>query len=277
MTESAKEKITIIKPKGRFQFINFKEIWEYRELFWTFVVRDIKVRYKQTFIGGLWAILQPLTTMIVFSFFFGTIMNISSDGVPYPIFSYSGLILWVYFTSAVSAASGSLIGSANLITKVYFPRIIIPLAATMTGLVDYLISASLLGVLLIYFKIVPSLYILFILGIAILTWALASGIGLWLSAINVKYRDIRYAVPFFIQLMLFLTPVIYPISIAPNFKNLLILNPMTGLIETHRALILGLNNFSFTPLIISIAITFIIFISGAIYFKSVEKYFTDII
>lgn len=277
MKKQTKEKITIIQPKGRFQFIDLKEIWEYRELFWTFVVRDIKVRYKQTLIGGLWAILQPFTTMIVFSFFFGTIMNISSGGVPYPIFSYSGLILWIYFTSAVSSASGSLIGNTNLITKVYFPRIIIPLAATMTGLVDYLISASLLSVLLIYFKIVPSIYIFFILGIAILTWALASGIGLWLSAINVKYRDVRYAVPFFIQLMLFLTPVIYPISIAPNFKNLLMLNPMTGFIETHRALILGLNNFSFAPLIISIAITFIIFISGAIYFKSVEKYFTDII
>ena len=134
------EKITIIQPKGRFQFIDWKEIWEYRELFGTFVMRDIRVRYKQTFIGVLWAVLQPFGTMIVFSFFFGTIMNIASDGVPYPIFSYAGLILWMYFTSAVSTASGSLIGNTNLITKVYFPRIIIPLAATMTGLVDYVIS-----------------------------------------------------------------------------------------------------------------------------------------
>ena len=277
MKKQTKEKITIIQPKGRFQFIDLKEIWEYRELFWTFVIRDIKVRYKQTLIGGLWAILQPFATMIVFSFFFGTIMNISSDGVPYPIFSYSGLILWMYFTSAVSSASGSLIGSTNLITKVYFPRIIIPLAATMTGLVDYLISASLLGVLLIYFKIVPSMYIFFILGIAVLVWALASGIGLWLSAINVKYRDVRYAVPFFIQLILFLTPVIYPISIAPNFKNLLMLNPMTGYIEAHRALILGTGSFPLGLLLTSILITFVIFFSGAFYFKSVEKYFTDII
>jgi lipopolysaccharide transport system permease protein len=271
------EKITIIQPKGRFQFIDWKEIWEYRELFWTFVMRDIKVRYKQTLIGGLWAVLQPFTTMIVFSFFFGTIMNIASDGVPYPIFSYAGLILWMYFISAVSTASGSLIGSTNLITKVYFPRIIIPLAATMTGLVDYLISSALLSVLLIYFKIVPSVYIFFIFGIAILTWILASGIVLWLSAINVKYRDVRYAVPFFLQLMLFFTPVIYPISIAPRFRNLLLLNPMTGFVETHRTLILGLENFSFTPLLISILITGIIFISGVFYFKSVEKYFTDII
>lgn len=277
MTKTTKEKITIIQPKGRFQFINLKEIWEYRELFWTFVVRDIKVRYKQTLIGGLWAVLQPLITMIVFSFFFGTIMNIASDGVPYPIFSYSGLILWIYFTSAVSAASESLIGNTNLITKVYFPRIIIPLAATITGLVDYLISASLLSVLLVYFQVTPSIYVLLILGIAILTWFLASGIGLWLSAINVKYRDVRYAVPFFIQIMLFLTPVIYPISIAPNFRNLLMLNPMTGFIETHRALVLGLNNFSLTSLIISVVITILIFVSGVLYFKSVEKYFADIL
>lgn len=271
------EKITVIQPKGRFQFIDWQEIWEYRELFWTFVVRDIKVRYKQTLIGGLWAILQPFTTMIVFSFFFGTIMNVASDGVPYPIFSYSGLILWMYFTSAISAASGSLIGSTNLITKVYFPRIIIPLASTMTGLVDYLISALLLVILLIYFQIVPSTFVFLIPILAVLTWFLASGIGLWLSAINVKYRDVRYAVPFFIQLMLFFTPVIYPVSIAPRFKNLLYLNPMTGFIEAHRSLILGLNNFNWPALGIALAMSVLIFVSGAIYFKSVEKYFTDII
>lgn len=271
------EKITIIEPKGRFQFIDWREIWEYRELFLTFVVRDIKVRYKQTFIGGLWAILQPFMTMIVFSFFFGNILKVPSDGVPYPIFSYSGLILWIYFTSAVSAASGSLIGSTSLITKVYFPRIIIPLAATMTGLVDYAISAVLLIGLLIYFQIAPSPFVFLIFGIALLTWILASGIGLWLSAINVKYRDVRYAVPFFIQLMLFFTPVIYPISIAPRFEKLLALNPMTGFIETHRALILGTGKFPLELFFIAIFITLVIFFSGAFYFKSVEKYFTDII
>jgi lipopolysaccharide transport system permease protein len=271
------EKITIIQPKGRFQFIDWKEIWEYRELFWTFVKRDVSVRYKQTFIGGLWAILQPFITMVVFSFFFGTIMNVASGGVPYPIFSYSGLILWMYFTSAISTASGSLIGSASLITKVYFPRIIIPLAATMSGLVDYLISSLLLVFLLIYFQVVPSIFIFLIPMLAVLTWFLASGMGLWLSAINVKYRDVKYVVPFLIQLGLFFTPVIYPISIAPGFRNILLLNPMTGLIETHRSLILGLENFSFIPLLISIFVTGLIFISGAFYFKSVEKYFTDII
>lgn len=271
------EKITVIQPKGRFQFIDVKEIWEYRELFWTFVKRDIQVRYKQTFIGGLWAILQPFVTMVVFSFFFGTIMNVASDGVPYPIFSYSGLILWMYFTSAVSSASGSLIGSANLITKVYFPRIIIPLSATMTGLVDYIISALLLVFLLVYFQIVPSIFIFLIPLLAVLTWLFASGIGLWLSAINVKYRDVRYAVPFFIQLGLFFTPVIYPVSIAPRFKQLLYLNPMTGYIEAHRSLILGLNNFNWSSLLIALLISIIVFISGAFYFKSVEKYFADII
>ena len=276
MMKTNQEKITIIKPKGKFQFIDLKEIWEFRELFWTFVVRDVKVRYKQTIIGGLWAILQPFLTMIVFSFFFGTILKISSNGVPYPIFSYSGLILWTYFTGAVTAASNSLIASSNLLTKVYFPRLIIPLSTTLLGLVDYTIAALLVSVLLIYFKITPTSAIIFVPLITIITWFLASGIGFWLSAVNVKYRDVRFAVPFFIQLLLFITPVIYPTSVAPRFKNLMMLNPMTGLIEAHRAMILNLPINS-TSIMVSIFLTAIIFVSGAFYFKSVEKYFADII
>jgi len=253
------------------------ELWAYRELLFAFVIRDLKVRYKQTVIGAVWAILQPLSTMVVFTFFFGTIAKINSDGVPYPIFSYSGLILWTYFTGALSAASNSMVGATSLITKVYFPRVIIPLSATLTGLVDYLVAATILAVLLVYYAITPPLAMLLLPFLVLLTWLLASGLGMFLAAVNVKYHDVKYAVPFFIQLMLFFTPVIYPISIAPNFKTLLMLNPMTGIIEAHRALILGNIPVNLTSLGISIIMTILIFIGGAIYFRSVEKYFADII
>ena len=271
------EPITIIEPYKGLRFINLRELWSYRELLIAFVIRDLKVRYKQTVIGALWAILQPLSTMVVFTFFFGTIAKISSDGVPYPIFSYSGLILWTYFTTALTSASNSMVGATSLITKVYFPRVIIPLSATLTGLVDYLVAASILAVLLVYYAITPPLAILLLPFLVLLTWFLASGLGMFLAAVNVKYHDVKYAVPFFIQLMMFFTPVIYPISIAPNFKNLLMLNPMTGIIEAHRALILGNHAVNFTSLGISLVMTILIFVGGAIYFRSVEKYFADII
>lgn len=271
------ELLTHIAPTHGLRLLNFSELWQYRELFWAFVIRDLKVRYKQTLIGGLWAILQPLSTMVVFSIFFGTIANISSEGVPYPIFSYAGLILWTYFTTSLTASSNSMVGASSLITKVYFPRIIIPLSATLTGLVDYAVSSLVLALLLIYYSIIPPLSIAFLPLLIILTWILVSGIGLFLSALNVKYHDVKYVVPFFIQLMLFFTPVIYPISIAPNYKHLLLLNPMTGIIEFHRGIILGNVALNWVGLGISALITLIIFVGGALYFRSVEKYFADII
>jgi len=271
------EKITVIQPHHGLRFINLRELWEYRELFWAFVVRDIKVRYKQTVIGALWAILQPLSTMVVFTFFFGQLAKIGSDGVPYPVFSYSGLILWTYFTGALTAASNSMLGASGLITKVYFPRVIIPLSATLTGLIDYLVAAIILAILLIYFGITPPLTILILPLLIAITWLLVSGIGMFLAAVNVKYHDVKYAVPFIIQLGMFFTPVIYPISIAPNFKTLLMLNPMTGIIEAHRAVILGNHPVNLSALGISIALTVAIFVGGALYFRSVEKYFADII
>ena len=269
--------ITVITARRRLTFIDFHEIWVYRELFWTFVTRDLKVRYKQTLIGGLWAVFQPLVTMIIFSVFFGAVVKISSDNVPYPIFSYAGLILWTYFAGALSAASNSLVNSSNLITKVYFPRIIIPLAATLTGLVDYAVATTLLVVLFIMYHITPPVTIVFLPVILLLTWFLASGIGLWLSAINVKYRDVVYATPFFISILLYVTPIIYPVSIAPRYHALLTLNPLTGLIEAHRALILGNHPVDLNSLLISVIVSAIIFATGALYFRSVERYFSDII
>lgn len=269
-------KVTVIKPSSKFHFIDFYELWLYRELLLTFVKRDLKVRYRQTIIGGLWAIIQPFTTMVIFSFFFGHLAQISSGGVPYPIFSYSGLVLWVYFSNAVSSASGSMVANAGLITKVYFPRIIIPIATTITGLVDYAIAISIIIILMSYYHITPTLSLLILPITVFMTWLLAIGIGLWLSAMNVKYRDVGYVLPFFIQLLLFVTPVIYPTSIAPNFKNLLMLNPMTGIIEAHRAMILG-STINWVGLAISAIIISIILFTGTAYFRSVEKYFADII
>lgn len=266
-----------ISPRKNIAFPDLKEIWNYRELLFTFVMRDLTVRYRQTIIGGLWAIVQPLTTMIIFSFFFGYLAQISGDGVPYPIFSYSGLVLWMYFANALTAASGSVVSAAGLFTKVYFPRLIVPLAASMTGIVDYFIALIILVGLMIFYQITPPLMIVFLPLLVFLTWLLATGIGFWLSAINVKYRDVGFIMPFFIQLMMYVTPVIYPVSIAPNFKHILAINPMTGIIETHRSLILGIREINYTSLTFSIVITLIIFITGAIYFRSVERKFADIV
>lgn len=268
---------TIIKPTNKLQFLNIQEIFNYRELLFSLVKRDLQVRYRQTIIGGLWAIVQPLTTMIIFSFFFGHLANISGGGVPYPIFSYAGLLLWTYFTGAITASSASMVASSSLITKVYFPRIIIPIAATITGLVDYAVASLVLIVLMFYYQIMPSTQILLAPLTLLLTWFLAMGMGFWLSAINVKYRDVGYVLPFFIQLMLFITPVIYPSSIAPNFRSVLALNPMTGIIDAHRAMILGGLPINWGALGISAVLVILIFVTGSAYFKKVERYFADII
>lgn len=269
--------VTIIKPTSKLQFLNLREIWPYRELLFSFVKRDIQVRYRQTVIGGLWAIIQPFSTMVIFSFFFGHLAGISGGGVPYPIFSYSGLLLWTYFTGSLTSASSSMVTSAGLITKVYFPRIIIPISATITGLLDYVVASLILIALMFYYQIMPTAMILLVPLTVFLAWMLAMGIGFWLSALHVKYRDVGYILPFFIQLLLFMTPVIYPSSIAPNFKFLLSLNPMTGIIDAHRAMILGGLPINWGALGISTILVFVILLTGSAYFKSVEKYFADII
>ena len=271
------EDITVIKPSKGLLRIDFKELYKYRELFFTLATKDIKVKYKQTIIGGLWAIVQPLITMIVFTIFFGNVMKVPSDGVPYAIFSYSGLLLWIYFTNALSSSSGSLIANASLVSKVYFPRLIIPLASTLVGIIDYIIAFFIVFGLMFYYDFVPGIGLLLIPVIVFFTWMLASGIGFWLSAVNVKYRDVQYVIPFFIQLLIFVTPVIYPISIAGKYTWLLMLNPMSGFIEAHRAMILGNQCINFNMIGISILFTLIIFITGIIYFKSVERYFADVI
>jgi len=270
--------VIVIKPSKGWAAINFKDLWHYRELLYFLTWRDIKVRYKQTLIGAGWAILQPFFTMIVFTIFFGKMAKISSEGIPYPIFSYSGLLLWTYFSTAVTNSGNSLVGSSNLITKVYFPRLIVPLSSSLAGIIDYFIALSILIVMIFYYHITVTPYLLLLPVLLFIAFIAATGLGLWLSAMNVKYRDIRYALPFFIQLLLFVTPVIYPTSIVPEkYRWLLALNPISGVIEAHRTCILAHQSINWQSLSISIVMTLLIFITGAFYFRRVERFFADII
>jgi len=265
----------IIKPQKGLASLNLLEIIKYRELFLSLVLRDIKVRYKQTIVGSLWAIIQPLTAMVLFSFFFGKIAKIPSDGIPYPIFSYAGLLLWTYFSGAVNMASGSVASNAGLITKVYFPRPIIPIAATMVGLIDYAIALIILIGMMIFYKFTPTINIIFLPILLFFTWLLSAGIGFWFSATNVLYRDIKILLGFIMQLWIYATPVIYPLSVAGNFKWIVVLNPMTGIIESHRSIFLNTPMPDLGILIYSALFAIVVFITGLFYFKSIERRFAD--
>lgn len=270
--------ITIIKPKKVFSLEDLREVWRYKELLYFFTWRDFKVRYKQTTIGILWAIFQPFMTMVVFSLFFGTLLKIPSDGVPYPIFVYTGLLFWQFFSSALSETSGTLIANQAIITKVYFPRLILPLSAVTTKLVDFGIAAIILVGMMIYYGFTPHLSGLLILPLLlIITFMAAVGGGLFLAAVNVKYRDVRFVLPYFIQILLFLTPVIYPASIAGKYSWLLAFNPMMGVIQTARASLFGTAPINWLLILISFIATAVLLIVGTIYFKKVERYFADII
>lgn len=271
-------KTTIIKPKKTFSWNDLKEIWQYKELLYFFTWRDIKVRYKQTAIGVLWAIFQPFMTMVVFSVFFGGFAKMPSDGIPYPIFVYTGLLLWQFFSSALSETSNCLISNQAIITKVYFPRLILPISSVATKLVDFAIASVILVGLMAYYNYLPNLTGLLIIPLLLLITFMASvGLGLFLAAINVKYRDVRYALPFFIQILLFVTPVIYPASIAGKYSWILAMNPMTGVIKAARAAILGNAPINWELLLISGVACLIMLIIGIIYFKKTERYFADIV
>ena len=273
-----KSNAIVIQPSRGWRLINLGELWRYRELLYFLTWRDIKVRYKQTLLGAAWAILQPFFTMIVFTLFFGKIAKLPSDGTPYPIFYYSGLLLWTYFANGVSFSANSLVGGANLITKIYFPRLLMPMSSTIAGLLDYLIALSILVVMMFVYHITPTIAMLLLPFLMLCGFFAATGAGLWFSAMNVRYRDIRYVIPFLIQLWLFATPVIYPTTMLPErFRWLLSLNPMGGVIEAHRAAILGNKPIDWNSLLVSVAMILLIFISGAFYFKRMERSFADII
>ena len=270
--------ITIIEPKKGWIPIDLKEIWNYRELLYFLTKRDIKVRYKQTVLGGLWAIIQPVFTMVVFTLFFGRLAKMPSDGIPYPIFVYAGLLPWTYFANALSASGNSLVGSANLITKVYFPRLIVPASASLAGLLDFFVAMIVLGGMMIYYQFVPGFGILLFPFLVGLTFLCSVGVGLWLSALNVQYRDIRYVIPFLIQIWMFVSPVIYPVSMVKGkYQWLLALNPMGGVIKAYRASLLGDLPIDWFLLGISTIIILVIFVTGLYYFRRMERYFADVV
>lgn len=277
MSDMTRDRV-IIKPRGRLAAIDFAALWEYRELLYFLTLRDIKVRYKQTAIGIVWAVIQPVMQMIVFTIFFGHLAGLPTEGLPGPVFYFSGTLIWLYFSQSLSSSSNSIVGSANLITKVYFPRLIIPLSASLSGIVDYAVASVILLGLMLYYGIVPGVAMLLVPMTLIGAFIAATGMGLWLSALNVKYRDVRYVVPYFIQLLMFATPVIYPVTFVPEpYRWILALNPISGVIEAHRSCFVGHKPIDWDMLALSLIVGLVIFISGLYFFRSTEKTFSDII
>ena len=269
----------VIRRKKGWISLNLREILEFRDLLYFLVWRDIKVRYKQTALGVLWVILQPLLAMILFTIIFGKLARVPSDGIPYPLFVYSGLLLWNFFSAALNNSGSSLIANSNLISKVYFPRLIIPASATLSGILDFLISSVIFIGICIFYNATPQVAgIILIPFLLFLVIMVAIGCGLWLSALNVEYRDFQYVIPFLIQIWMFATPVIYPSTLFPEkYRWLLALNPMCGIIEVFRAISIGHHQIEWELLGISIVISSLIFISGLFYFKKVERSFADVI
>jgi len=276
--DTAATPVTVIRPPKGWIPVNLRELWAYRELLYFFTWRDIKVRYKQTLFGFAWAIIQPVFMMIVFSLFFGALAKLPSEGIPYPLFSYAAVLPWTLFSEGLSRSSNSLVQDANLLQKVYFPRLLMPLSGVLSPVVDFAIAFVVLIALMLYFGYYPSVMMLLILPFLLLELMLATGIGMWLSAINVEYRDVRYAIPFLIQLGLFASPVVYPVTFVPERFQVVygLLNPMAGIIEGFRWAILGTKPPSYL-LIASVAIIIVILISGAFYFRRREKAFADVV
>lgn len=277
MIESKSSSITMIQPVGKFEGLNLRELWSYRDLLFFLIWRDVTVRYKQTLLGAAWAIIQPFFTMIVFSLFFGRLAKVPSDGIPYPIFVYAALLPWTYFSTALGQSANSLVGSANLITKVYFPRLIIPASMVVAGLVDFAIAIVILIAMMIYYGISPTGAILLLPLFLLLAIMTALAAGLWLSALNVNYRDVRHIMPFLIQFWMFATPVAYPSSLLSEpWRTVYGLNPMVGVIEGFRWALLGAPPPG--PLIgVSVLVSLIAFVGGLFYFRRMEETFADVV
>jgi lipopolysaccharide transport system permease protein len=267
-----------IAPSGGFVPLKIGELWEYRELLFFLVWRDVKVRYKQTALGVLWAIIQPVMTMVVFSIFFGKLGKLSSDGIPYPIFSFAALVPWTLFSNGLTQATNSLVGSSNLIKKVYFPRLIIPVASVLAGVVDFLLAFAVLLVLMFFYGIVPTINTLWLPVFLLMTLITSLAVSLWLSALNVEYRDVRYIIPFLSQIWLFATPIAYSATLLSEpWRTIYGLNPMVGVVEGFRWALLGTNTQPGTMAAVSMAVSLVLLISGAFYFRRMEKNFADII
>jgi lipopolysaccharide transport system permease protein len=267
----------VIEPQDGRWSVGLKEVWEYRDLVYYFAWRDIKVRYKQTALGAAWAVLQPILATIVFTIFFGRLAKLPSDGVPYPVFAYVGMVPWQFFSSTLSICSNSLVGSQNLIKKVYFPRLVVPLAAVIAGLVDFAISFVVLIAMMFYYGVTPTGKILLLPPLILLVVITTLAIGLWLSALNVQFRDVRYTVPFLTQFWMFATPVVYSSSLVPaKWRAWYGLNPMAGVVDGFRCALLG--KASPGPMLwVSVAAVLVLLLGGLLYFRRMEASFADIV
>jgi lipopolysaccharide transport system permease protein len=267
-----------IEPSKGWVSLKLNELWEYRELLYFLVWRDVKVRYKQTALGAAWAIIQPFCTMVVFSLFFGKLAKMPSDGVPYPIFTFAALVPWTFFANGLSQASNSLVGSANLITKVYFPRLAIPIAAVLAGIIDFVLAFIILIGMMLYYGIVPTINIFWMPLLLALVFVTSLGVSLWFSALNVQFRDVRYIIPFLVQFWLFATPIAYPGSLLSEpWRTLYGLNPMVGAVEGFRWALLGAKTAPGPMVIVSSMVAFLVLVTGALYFRRMEKTFADIV
>jgi len=269
----------IIEPSRGWVSLKLRELWEYRELLYFLTWRDVKVRYKQTVLGAAWAIIQPFFTMVVFSLFFGKLAKVPSDGIPYPIFSFAALVPWTFFANGLSQSSNSLVGSANLIKKVYFPRLVVPISGVLGGLPDFALSFLVLIGMMVYYGLYPTaVSVLWLPVFLLLALVTALGVGLWLAALNVEYRDIRYIVPFLTQFWLFATPIAYPASLLSEpWRTVYGLNPMVGVVEGFRWALLGRGQAPGPMVAVSGLAALAILVTGAYYFRRMEKNFADVV
>ena len=278
VTPPARRHIRVQRSQG-WVSLKLGDLWEYRELVYFLTWRDVKVRYKQTVLGAAWAILQPLLTMLVFSVFFGRLAKMPSDGVPYPIFVFTALVPWTFFANGLTQSSNSLVGSANLITKVYFPRLAVPVATVLSGVIDFLLAFVVLVGMMAYYQMAPSPNAVWLPVFMLLALLAALGTGLWLSAMNVQFRDVRYTVPFLTQFWLFATPIAYPLSLldAPWKQAVFALNPMVGVVEGFRWALLGTRGAPIAVAAVSFAAAALLLATGALYFRRMERTFADIV
>jgi lipopolysaccharide transport system permease protein len=270
--------VIIVKPSKGWISLKLKELWEYRELLYFMAWRDIKVRYKQTVLGAAWAIIQPFFTMVVFSIFFGKLARVPSDGLPYPIFAYAALVPWTFFANGLNMASNSLVGSANLIKKVYFPRLVVPISGVISGVVDFVLAFAVLLGMMLFYGILPTMNIVWLPLFVLLIFITALGVGFWLSALNVQFRDVRFTVPFLTQFWLFATPIAYPSSLLSEpWRTLYGINPMVGVVEGFRWALLGADTAPGPIIVVSALVALAILVGGAFYFRRMEKTFADVV
>jgi len=272
------DKVIRIQPSRGWISLRLKELWEYNELLYFLTWRDIKIRYKQTILGGAWAILQPFFTMVVFSLFFGKLAHVPSDGIPYPLFSYAALVPWTFFANGLAQSSNSLVSSANLLKKVYFPRLVVPISSVLSGVVDFILAFLVLLGMVAFYRTAPGVHLLWLPFFSLLGLMTALGVGLWLSALNVQFRDVRHTIPFLTQFWLFATPVAYPSSLLSEpWRTVYGINPLAGVVEGFRWALLGAPSAPGPMILVSTLASLALLISGAYYFRRMEKGFADII